>query len=77
MFNSLLTTTFSKYDADWANYPYPMVAELLRTGRLKIPELETEDASTLEGGDTEAIPGSVYSDSGQGREEPSTGDSDM
>ena len=77
MFNSLLTTNFSKYDADWANYPYPMVAELLRTGRLKIPELETEDASTLEGGDTEAIPGSVYSDSGQGREEPSTGDSDM
>lgn len=43
MFNSLLTTNYSKYDAEWANFPYPMVAELLKTGRLRIPELEGED----------------------------------
>jgi len=47
--NSAFATQMSEFDADWAKYPIPIVMELLKSGRISIPELEQNQiTNTLE-----------------------------
>jgi PBSX family phage portal protein len=41
--NVAFSTSMSKFNAPWADYPLPIVMELIKTGRLKLEELENTE----------------------------------
>jgi len=53
--NAAFSTQMSKFDKPWANYPFPLVLEMIKQGRLVIDELVTEVLPPVKP-DTEVVP---------------------